>query len=55
MTHGTSSENPRAKPGINPQTSLRHFTEPLFSAEPEGGKQPDVLMLDEALRIAGNL
>lgn len=27
----------------------------LLSGEPPGGKQPDVLKLDEALRIDGNL
>jgi hypothetical protein len=27
----------------------------LFSAEPQGGKQPDVLKLDEALREVGRL
>jgi hypothetical protein len=26
-----------------------------FTAEPQGGKQPDVLKVDEALRIVGNL
>jgi hypothetical protein len=27
----------------------------VFSAQGDGGKQPDVLKLDEALRIVGNL
>jgi hypothetical protein len=28
---------------------------PFFSAEPQGGKQPDVLKLDQALRDVGRL